>query len=59
MLTEQFQSPVGELRNQTTADALMSLLGARDRRTLAALLAPSRLFRAGEFLAHMPYVFVR
>ena len=26
---------------------------------LAALLAPSRLFRSGEILAHMPYVFLR
>ena len=26
---------------------------------LAGLLAPSRLFRAGELLAHMPYVFIR
>ena len=37
----------------------MSLLGPRDRQSLAAVLAPSRLFRAGELLAHMPYVFLR
>ena len=59
VLTEQFGSPIGELRSRTTADSLMSLLGDRDRRYVAALLAPSRLFRAGERLAHMPYVFVR
>jgi protease-4 len=59
VLTEQFQAPVERLRAQTTAEALISLLGPRDRRSLAALLGPSRLFRAGELLAHMPYVFVR
>jgi hypothetical protein len=37
----------------------MSLLGPRDRQSLAAILAPSRLFRSGELLAHMPYVFLR
>jgi hypothetical protein len=26
---------------------------------MAAVLAPSRLFRSGQVLAHMPYVFVR
>ena len=50
---------MGEVRTRTTAEALMSLMGARDRQLVAALLAPSRLFRAGERLAHMPYVFVR
>jgi hypothetical protein len=37
----------------------MTLLGPRDRAVLAAILAPSRLFRSGEVLAHMPYVFLR
>lgn len=59
VLSEQFQSPVGGLGTRTTAEALMALLGPRDRQTLAAILAPSRLFRAGELLAHMPYVFLR
>lgn len=59
MLSEEFRSPVERVRTRASADALMSLLGPRDRRALAAALAPSRLFRAGEFLAHMPYVFVR
>jgi protease-4 len=59
VLSEQFQSPVERIRTRATADALVSLLGPRDRQALAALLAPSRLFRAGELLAHMPYVFVR
>ena len=59
VLSEQFESPAGALRNRTTAETLITLLGPRDRRALAALLAPSRLFRAGELLAHMPYVFVR
>lgn len=59
VLSEQFQSPVGTLRTRTTAEALMALLGPRDRQSLAAVLAPSRLFRAGELLAHMPYVFLR
>jgi hypothetical protein len=35
------------------------VLGPRERRALAAVLAPSRLFRSGQVLAHMPYVFVR
>jgi hypothetical protein len=59
MLSEQFQSPVERIRSRTSAAALISLLGPRDRQALAAMLAPSRLFRAGELLAHMPYVFVR
>jgi protease-4 len=59
VLSDQFQSPLGDMRARTTAEAFMSLLGPRDRRSLAAVLAPSRLFRAGELLAHMPYVFVR
>jgi hypothetical protein len=37
----------------------MTLLGPRDRAVLSAILAPSRLFRSGEVLAHMPYVFLR
>jgi protease-4 len=43
----------------SAAESLITLLGPRDRRLLSALLAPSRLFRSGELLAHMPYVFVR
>ncbi len=58
VLSEQFGSPAGEVRARTTAETLMTMLGARDRQFVAALLAPSRLFRAGERLAHMPYVFV-
>ena len=56
VVSEQFDAPATERR---TAEALISLLGTRDRRFLGAMLAPSRLFRAGEVLAHMPYVFVR
>jgi len=59
VLSDQFASPVERVRSQTTAETLVALLGPRDRQSLAALLAPSRLFRAGELLAHMPYVFVR
>ncbi len=59
VLSEQFASPVEELRARSTAETLIGLLGSRDRQVLAAMLAPSRLFRAGEQLAHMPYVFVR
>jgi protease-4 len=60
LLTEQFQSPLGGAgARQGSADALVSLLGSRDRRLLAALLAPSRLFRPGELLKHMPFVFIR
>ncbi|MBA3271757.1 MAG: signal peptide peptidase SppA [Acidobacteria bacterium] len=43
----------------SAAEAFMTLLGPRDRKVLAAILAPSRLFRSGEILAHMPYVFLR
>ena len=59
VLSERFRSPLGELRARATAETLMTLLGPRDRQSLAAILAPSRLFRAGELLAHMPYVFLR
>ena len=47
------------MKEAYTADAVIQLLGPRERRALAALLAPSRLFRSGQVLAHMPYVFVR
>jgi hypothetical protein len=47
------------MRSAHASDALMQLLGPRERRALAAVLAPSRLFRTGQVLAHMPYVFVR
>jgi protease-4 len=59
VVSEQFQSPVERVRSRAAAEAIVSLLGPRDRQALAAMLAPSRLFRAGELLAHMPYVFVR
>ena len=59
VLAEEIQSPMGRLRTAHAADALMQLLGPRERKALAAVLAPSRLFRTGQVLAHMPYVFVR
>jgi protease-4 len=55
VVTEQFQRPDGG----RVAESLAMLLGPRDRRILGALLVPSRLFRSGEILAHMPYVFLR
>ena len=55
VLTEQLDQPGAA----TTAESIVTLLGPRDRRILGALLAPSRLFRSGEILAHMPYVFMR
>ncbi|HEX6164269.1 MAG TPA: signal peptide peptidase SppA [Vicinamibacterales bacterium] len=59
VLTDELSSPAGKLRAATAPAALMELLGPRERRALAAVLAPSRLFRSGQVLAHMPYVFVR
>jgi protease-4 len=59
LISDELGSPVGRLKAQYTSDALMELLGPRERRALAAVLAPSRLFRSGQVLAHMPYVFVR
>jgi protease IV len=59
VLAEEIQSPVGRLRTAHAGDALLQLLGPRERAALAAVLAPSRLFRTGQVLAHMPYVFVR
>jgi protease-4 len=59
VLSEQLQSPVDRLRAAQASEALELLLGPRERRALAALLAPARLFRSGQVLAHMPYVFVR
>lgn len=56
LLAESF-SPVGG--GPPASRAIAALLGPRDRAALGALLAPSRLFRSGELLAHMPYVFVR
>ena len=59
VLADELSSPAGKLRAVSTSEALMELLGPRERRALAAVLAPSRLFRSGQVLAHMPYVFVR
>ena len=59
VLADELQSPIGRLRSAHASDALLELLGPRERRALAAVLAPSRLFRTGQVLAHMPYVFVR
>ena len=59
VLADEIQSPLGRLRTTHAADALMQILGPRERKALAAVLAPSRLFRTGQVLAHMPYVFVR
>ena len=59
VVADQLTSPVGRIKTAYTSDALMELLGPRERRALSAVLAPSRLFRSGQVLAHMPYVFVR
>jgi protease IV len=59
VLAEQFGGPVGRMRAEGGAASIVALLGPRERQALAALLAPSRLFRTGELLAHMPYVFLR
>jgi protease-4 len=59
VLADGLSSPAGKLRASYSSDALLELLGPRERRALAAVLAPSRLFRSGQVLAHMPYVFVR
>ena len=59
VLADQLASPVGRMKTAYTSDALLELLGPRERRALSAVLAPSRLFRSGQVLAHMPYVFVR
>jgi len=59
VLADEIQSPLGRLRTTHATDALMQILGPRERKALAAVLAPSRLFRTGQVLAHMPYVFVR
>jgi hypothetical protein len=56
VLSDQLDQPAAQ---RSTAESIMTLLGPRDRRALAAILAPSRLFRSGEILAHMPYVFLR
>ena len=59
VLADELPTPIGRLRTAHASDALLELLGPRERRALAAVLAPSRLFRTGQILAHMPYVFVR
>ena len=59
VLADELQSPLRRMQERYTADALVQLLGPRERTALAALLAPARLFRSGQVLAHMPYVFVR
>lgn len=59
LLSDEFQSPAGRMQQASAAEALMTLLGRRERQALAALVAPARIFRSGQILAHMPYVFVR
>lgn len=59
VLADQLSTPVDRMRAAYTSDALLQLLGPRERKAIAAMLAPSRLFRSGQVLAHMPYVFVR
>jgi protease-4 len=55
LLSDLSDSPA----SRTAGESLFSLLGSRDRKVLSAMLAPSRLFRSGEALAYMPYVFLR
>jgi protease-4 len=59
VLSESFEQPTATRDTASAAEAIFTLLGPRDRKILAAILAPSRLFRSGEVLAHMPYVFLR
>jgi protease-4 len=59
VLSESLEQPTSSRHAASAAEAIMTLLGPRDRAVLAAILAPSRLFRSGEVLAHMPYVFLR
>ena len=59
VIADQLTSPAARIKTAYTSDALLELLGPRERRALSAVLAPSRLFRSGQVLAHMPYVFVR
>ena len=59
VLADELSPPIGKLRVQYTSDALLQMLGPRERRALSAVLTPSRMFRSGQVLAHMPYVFVR
>lgn len=60
VLSERLPNPAYQSgRAAGAADALSLLLGPRERRAISTLLAPSRLFRSGEILAHMPYVFLR
>ena len=59
VLSESLEQPTTTRQALSAADAIIALLGPRERSVLAAILAPSRLFRSGEVLAHMPYVFLR
>jgi protease-4 len=59
VLSNQFQQPTGEISDRSAAAAILATLGPRERQAIGALLAPSRLFRPGELLKHMPYVFLR
>jgi protease-4 len=59
VLADQLSTPVDRMRAAYASEALLQLLGPRERKAIAAMLAPSRLFRSGQVLAHMPYVFVR
>jgi protease-4 len=55
LLTEQWPG-VSARADVAAAEALAALIEPRDRRVLASLLAPARLFRPGEILALMPQV---
>ncbi|MFP5378577.1 MAG: signal peptide peptidase SppA, partial [Vicinamibacteria bacterium] len=57
VLTEQW--PGARAERGAAAAALAALAGPRERRALASVLAPSRLFGPGEVLALMPHVLGR
>jgi len=59
VLSESLDQPAATRNAASAAEAILTVLGPRDRKVLAAILAPSRLFRSSEILAHMPYVFLR
>jgi protease-4 len=54
-----YEAIAGQFRGGAAAASWTALMNASDRRALAALTVPARMFRRGEPLALMPAVFVR
>ncbi|MGE3273592.1 MAG: signal peptide peptidase SppA [Vicinamibacterales bacterium] len=59
VLSDELETPGYRASQGRALAAFLDLFPAGHRRAIATALTPMRLFRSGEVLAHMPYVFLR